>query len=62
MLVQMQKPGATFVFNGKKWGYYGRQPKINGQKLIILKPFGPIQCVFDYSDTEKNPDVETYVK
>ena len=59
MLVQMQKPGATFVFNGKKWGNYGRQPKINGQKLIILKPFGPIQCVFDYSDTEKIPGIET---
>lgn len=56
MLVQMQKPGATFVFNGKKWREYGRQPKINAQKLIILKPFGPVQCVFDYSDTEKIPN------
>lgn len=55
MLVQMQKPGATFVFNGKKWQEYGRRPKINAQKLIILKPFGPIQCVFDYGDTEKIP-------
>lgn len=53
MLVQMQKPGATFVFNGKKWQEYGRRPKINAQKLIILKPFGPIQCVFDYGDTEE---------
>ena len=52
MLVQMQKPGATFVFNGKKWAEYGRRPSINAQKLIILKPFGPIQCVFDFSDTE----------
>lgn len=56
MLVQMQKPGATFVFNGKKWQEYGRRPKINGQKLIILKPFGPVQCVFDYSDTEEIPN------
>lgn len=55
MLVQMQKPGATFVFNGKKWQEYGRRPKINAQKLIILKPFGPIQCVFDYGDTEEIP-------
>ena len=55
MLVQMQKPGATFVFNGKKWKEYGRQPRINAQKLIILKPFGPVQCVFDYGDTEEIP-------
>lgn len=55
MLVQMQKPGATFVFNGKKWKEYGRQPRINTQKLIILKPFGPVQCVFDYGDTEEIP-------
>ena len=55
MLVQMQKPGATFVFNGKKWKEYGRRPKVNAQKLIILKPFGPIQCVFDYGDTEEIP-------
>ena len=55
MLVQMQKPGATFVFNGKKWKEYGRRPKVNAQKLIILKPFGPVQCVFDYGDTEEIP-------
>lgn len=55
MLVQMQKPGATFVFNGKKWKEYGRQPRVNAQKLIILKPFGPVQCVFDYGDTEEIP-------
>lgn len=56
MLVQMQKPRATFVFNGKKWKEYGRQPKVNAQKLIILKPFGPVQCVFDYGDTEEIPE------
>lgn len=55
MLIQMQKPGATFLFNGKKWKEYGRQPKVNAQKLIILKPFGPVQCVFDYGDTEEIP-------
>ena len=55
MLVQMQKPGATFVFSGKKWLEYGRRPQINAQKLIILKPFGPVQCVFDYEDTEEIP-------
>ena len=58
MLVQMQKPGATFVFNGKKWKEYNRQPKLNAQQLITLVPFGPIQCMFDYSDTEQIPNTE----
>lgn len=61
MLVQMQKPGATFVFTGKKWFEYGRTPKVNAQKLITLKPFGPVQCMFDYSDTEASPDAKNPV-
>lgn len=61
MLVQMQKPGATFVFTGKIWAKYGRRPTLNSQKLIILKPFGPVQCVFDYSDTEPIPNVDKVV-
>ena len=62
MLAQMQKPGATFVLTGKKWAEYGRQPKLNGQKLIVLKPFGPVQCVFDYEDTEPIPNATKVMK
>lgn len=62
MLVQMQKPGATFVLTGKKWAEYGRQPKLNSQKLIVLKPFGPVQCVFDYEDTEPIPNATKVMK
>ena len=29
---------------------------MNGQKLIVLKPFGPVQCVFDFDDTEPIPN------
>ena len=42
MLVEMQLPGATFVFNGKKWKEYNRQPKSSARQLITLIPFGPI--------------------
>lgn len=62
MLVQMQKPGSTFVLTGKKWLEYERRPKLNGQKLIILKPFGPVQCVFDFSDTEPIPNATKSIK
>ncbi len=30
-------------------------PELMLKKLIILKPFGPVQCVFDYGDTEEIP-------
>lgn len=46
MLVQMQKPGATFVFNGKKWKEYGRRPKVNAQKFRIFVIVRSI--LFDY--------------
>ncbi|MBR6444899.1 MAG: ImmA/IrrE family metallo-endopeptidase [Prevotella sp.] len=55
MLVEMQKPGATFVFSGRKWKKYGRRPKPNAQQLITLVNFGPVQCLFDFSDTEPIP-------
>lgn len=29
---------------------------MNGQRLIVLKPFGPVQCVFDFDDTEPIPN------
>ena len=52
MIVEMQMPGAKFVFPGKQWREYGRRIKPNAQQLITLLPFGPIQCMFDISDTE----------
>ena len=52
MLVQLQLPGATLVLTGKKWREYGRKVKPNAQQLITLYPFGPIQCMFDFSGTE----------
>ena len=58
MLVEMQKPGAKFVFPGKEWRKYGRTIKPNAQQLITLKNFGPVQCMFDFSDTEPIPGRE----
>lgn len=62
MLAQMQKPGATFIYNGQKWREFGRRPKVNSQNIIILKPFGPVQCVFDIGDTEIIPGMEQLAK
>ena len=55
MLVQMQLPGARLVLNGKTWANYNRRPKKNAKRLITLMNFGPIQCMFEYADTEHIP-------
>ena len=60
MLVQMQLPGARLVLNGKDWAAYNRRPKKNARRLITLKNFGPIQCMFEYGDTEHIPGTIEY--
>lgn len=55
MLVQMQLPGARLVLNAKSWASYNRRPKKNAKRLITLMNFGPIQCMFEYADTEHIP-------
>ena len=60
MLVQMQLPGARLVLNGKDWSAYNRRPRKNARRLITLKNFGPIQCMFEYGDTEHIPGAKEY--
>lgn len=57
MLIEMQKPGSVLVLKGKEWKQYGRFVKPNAQKLITLRQFGPVQCMFDISDTEPIPGI-----
>lgn len=53
MLVQMQRPGATFVHTARNWDKrFNVQVKQNANPLIILVPFGPVDFVFDIDDTE----------
>ncbi len=51
MLACLQKPDAQFVMTAKRWLEYGRVPKPEAQNIVILRPFGPVQCVYDISDT-----------
>ncbi|MBP3805941.1 MAG: ImmA/IrrE family metallo-endopeptidase [Oribacterium sp.] len=53
MLINMQRPGSTFVATVKDWkNKYGRSPKPGASPLIILKAFGPVSYVYELSDTE----------
>ncbi len=51
MLACLQKPDAKFVMSAKRWREYGRVPKPEAQNIVVLIPFGPVQCVYDISDT-----------
>ena len=53
MLVQMQRPQATYVLSAEEWKRkYNRVIKPHAHPLIILVPFGPVDFVFDIDDTE----------
>ena len=53
MLLQIQKPGLTYVASAYDWAErFGRQPKEGARPLLILWPFGPVALVYDEMDTE----------
>ena len=52
MLINIQRPGSIFVATVDKWKKLNRTIKIGSRPLIILKPFGPVDFVFEISDTE----------
>ena len=52
MLVQLQRPGAAMVGNRKQWREIGRYVLPDAVPVVILWPFGPVQFLFELSDTE----------
>ncbi len=55
MLVELQKPGARLVLKAKDWEKEDRMIKPNAQNLITLRQFGPVQCMYELTDTEPIP-------
>lgn len=52
-LVEQQRPGARLVLSIKDWGkLYSRKIKPNSRHVIILKPFSPVEFLFDIADTK----------
>ena len=51
-LVLLQRPGALFVETEDIWERrYDRRVKPDATPIVIMLPFGPINFVYDYSDT-----------
>ena len=52
MLLAVQRPGCEFALTAHRWQRdYGRVPKTDVRPLIIIRPFGPVEYLFDVADT-----------
>ncbi|HEU5035135.1 MAG TPA: hypothetical protein VFT62_10320 [Mycobacteriales bacterium] len=57
LLVDIQRPGSTFVAPAHRWHrQYGRTLRSDARPLAILQPFAPVMFVFDVADTEATQD------
>lgn len=54
-LVRMQNSGVKHVFTASQWKKYNREVIDGARPLVILRPFGPVEFVFDIRDTEGEP-------
>lgn len=53
MLLHMQRPGCSYVATARDWlTLHNRTIKPGATPLVILIPFGPVEFLFEVSDTE----------
>ena len=51
-LVKLQQPGSGYVAIPTDWRRrFGREIKRDARPIVILRPFGPVMCVYDANDT-----------
>lgn len=52
MLVEIQRPGASYVLSEKEWRTkFDRGIKPNARPVMVLVPFGPVDFLFEINDT-----------
>jgi hypothetical protein len=55
-LIHLQKPGTIYAATPTRWkNDFNRYVKSNARPLIILNPFGPVELIYEYNDTEGDP-------
>ena len=59
MLVYMQRPGAGEVATAAQWKALGAEIKEGANPLVILRPFGPVEFVFEEGDLKEVKDYPT---
>ncbi len=56
MLLHIQRPGVSYVASVRDWReHFERKPKQDARPLLIMRPFGPVDLVYDVQDTEGRP-------
>ncbi len=53
-LIYLQRPGVEDIASYNEWEKLGRSVKPDATPIVILQPFGPVNFVFEYGDTEGN--------
>jgi len=51
LLLHIQRPGASFVATVRGWAQLGRTVRRDANPLVTLRPFGPVEFVYDIDDT-----------
>lgn len=51
LLIYAQRPGAVMLGTAKQWRSRNRFIKHETSPIVIVKPFGPVEFIYDYSDT-----------
>lgn len=59
-LVQVQRPETHRVATQERWRKVGRRIRPGAQRLITLQPFGPVEFLYDVTDTEGPTPPESF--
>ncbi|OGZ30287.1 MAG: hypothetical protein A2931_04145 [Candidatus Niyogibacteria bacterium RIFCSPLOWO2_01_FULL_45_48] len=54
-LVFIQKPSCYYYATKSQWGRFNRKPRRSAKPLLILRPFAPVEFVYDLEDTDGKP-------
>ena len=58
ILIYAQRPGAVMLATERYWNtVYRRKIKHESTPIVIMKPFGPVEFIYDYSDTYGEKDL-----
>jgi Zn-dependent peptidase ImmA (M78 family) len=52
-LLLQQNPNISNIFTKEEWEKYGHKIKDDARPYIVLRPFGPVDFVYDVEDTER---------
>ena len=55
LLVHVQRPGARLVASRTQWRSIGRNVVADAVPIVILRPFGPVEFVYEQGDTDGEP-------